>query len=316
MLVIWRDPRGVSGKDIHELNYSKSLQENIEKHFPKGLDANTTAITLNGCKINPLEVDLSRKATHLDRVEVVLRQQGTALIVGIVAAVAAVAVTLLMPKPNIPNDLGAQKDSPNNDLTGQTNQARLYQAIPDIYGRIRAFPDLVEPSLSEYIDNIKNITEFMCIGLGNYLIEDVKYADTLLSTINGASYEVFNPGDVIPVIYDAAESPDVDGQEIKPPNHGDQILYSAETTDIISISRSGNVASIRILKEDTFDYFYDKSKPINITFEVDVSYKKANEDGTISDVTERVSLSGILVGMGISNDGSVVAPVEYLNRHG
>ncbi|HAY4545207.1 TPA: hypothetical protein JZ953_002348 [Escherichia coli] len=313
MLVIWRDPRGVMGKDVFDMDCSVSLQDNIAKHFPGGIDANTASVTLNGNKINPLEVDLSRKASFADRIEIILRQQGDVFntIISTIVAVATLGLVNLTPKPTTPNDVGTQKDSPNNDLVAQTNEARLYQAIPDIYGKIRAFPDLVEPSLSEYIDNIKHITEVMCIGIGNYLIEDVKYADTLLSTINGASYEVFNPGDVIPVIYDAAESPDVDGQEITPPNLGDSVLYTAETTDIISLSRSGNVASIRILKDDTFDYFYDKSKPINITFEVDASYKQANEDGTISDVIERVSFSGILVGMRISDDGSVVEPVEY-----
>lgn len=312
MLIIWRDPRGVMGKDIHELDNSLSLQENISRHFPKGLDANTASVTLNGRKINPLEIDLSRKATQLDRMEIIIRQQATGLIVGaVIAAVAAVAVVILMPKPTIPNDLGSQKDSPNNDLTGQTNIARLYQAIPDIYGKVRAFPDLVEPSLSEYVDNIKNITEVLCIGIGNYLIENVKYADTLLSTISGASYEIFNPGDIIPTIYDAAESPDVDGQEITPPNLGDSVLYTAETTDVISLSYSGKIATIRILKSDEFDYFYDKSKPINVRFTVDVKYKIANPDGTTSDAGGQFELSGILVGMGISDDGSIVTPEEY-----
>lgn len=308
MLIIWHDPRGVLGKDVHELDTSISIQQNITRHFPGGLDAKTTTIALNGDKINPLEVDLSRCASLFDRVEIVIRQQGVGLAFGaFIAVVAAIAVVAFMPKPTIPNGLGSQKDSPNNDLTGQTNIARLYQAIPDIYGKIRAFPDLVEPSLSEYIDNVKNITEVMCIGVGNYLIENVKYADTLLSTINGAFYEVFNPGDVIPTIYDAAESPDVDGQEITPPNLGDSVLYTAETSNVVSLSYSGQVAAIRILKEEAFDYFYDKSKPIN----VNVQYKVANHGGSTSTKEEQFQLSGTLAGMGISNDGSAINPVEY-----
>ena len=82
MLVIWRDPRGVLGKDVYELDCALSLQENIARLFPKGLDANTTSITLNGSKINPLEVDLSRLATHLDHMEIVMRQQGTEVLIG------------------------------------------------------------------------------------------------------------------------------------------------------------------------------------------------------------------------------------------
>lgn len=295
MLVIWRDPRGVTGKDVHELDYALTLQENITRHFPKGLDANTTSITLNGSKINPLEVDLSRQTTHLDHIEIVIRQQGIAA--AIVYAVIAVAVVLLMPKPTIPNNLGSQKESPNNDLTGQTNTARLYQAIPDIYGKIRAFPDLTEPSLTEYIDNVKNITEIMCIGIGFYLFEKVKYADTLMSTISGASYEIINPGDTIPVIYDAAESPDVDGQEITPPNLGDSVLYTAESNSVIDFDLKGKVLTVRIPKQEAFDYFVDKSKPINIRFTIPVTYQDVDSEGNSTPVTENFELSGELTAM-------------------
>lgn len=312
MLIVLRDPSGMSGKDIYELDCSISIQENIAKHFPHGLDANTTYVFINGVKINPVEVDLSRNATALDRIEIILRQQGAGFMIGaIVAAVVAVTMVLLIPKPTIPNNSGAQSDSPNNDLTGQTNIARLYQAIPDIYGKIRAYPDLVEPSLSEYVDNIKKITEQLCVGIGCYQIENIKYADTLISTINGASYEIYNPGDVIPIIYDAAESPDVNGQEITPPNLGNRVLYSAETTDVISFQLYSASAEIRILKKDSFDYFYDKSKPINITFSFDVSRKIPKDDGTFATVTTRVELSGIMVDMVISNNGEATDPVQY-----
>lgn len=308
MLVIYRDPQGLTGRDLHELDRSLSLQQNIAAIFPSGLNAETTTIRINGEVINPLEVDLSRLPDATDNVEIILRQQGigTAIVMAIVAATAAIVTIALMPKPSIPNDMGAQKDSPNNDLTGQTNIARLYQAIPDIYGKIRAFPDLTEPSLSEYIDNVKNITEIMCIGIGNYQIEKVKYADTLLSTINGASYEVFNPGDIIPTIYDAAESPDVDGQEITPPNLGDSVLYTAETNTIIDFSLTGKVFTVRINKEDVFDYFYDKSKPINCRFTIPLTYDKT-ESGKKVTVTENFSFSAVLTDM------AIVASTDPLN---
>lgn len=299
MLLIWRDPHGAMGKDVHELDYALSIQENIARYFPEGLDANTTSIILNGTKINPLEVDLSRPTTHLDRIEIILRQQGIAA--AIVYAVIAIAVVILMPKPTIPNNLGSQKDSPNNDLTGQANTARLYQAIPDIYGKIRAFPDLTEPSLSEYVDNVKNITEIMCIGIGNYTIEKVKYADTLISTISGASYEIFNPGDTIPVIYDAAESPDVDGQEITPPNLGDSVLYTAESSSVVDFNLTGKVLTIRIPKQEAFNYFFDKSKPINIRFTVPVSYPGVDGDGNKTTITENFEFSAELTAMAITS---------------
>ena len=56
--------------------------------------------------------------------------------IAIVAAIAvgtAAATYFLMPRPNL-NDMGAGKDSPNNQFHGQTNLPRPYQAWPDIFG--------------------------------------------------------------------------------------------------------------------------------------------------------------------------------------
>ncbi|EHY9925892.1 hypothetical protein K5B75_002408 [Salmonella enterica subsp. enterica serovar Ank] len=312
MLVIWRDPRGVTGKDVYELDCSLSLQQNIARLFPGGLNADSTTVLLNGERINPQIVDLSRNATQLDRVEIILRQRGIGTML-VVAIVAAVAVVALMPKPTIPNSSGSQKDSPNNELTGQTNVARVYQAVPDIYGKIRAFPDLVAPSLSEYVDNVKNVTELLCVGIGSYQIENVKYADTLLSTISGASYEIFNPGDTIPLLYDAAESPDVDGQEITPPNLGDTVLYSATTNSVVAVEyASGSRAmSFTVPKSSDFQYFLDKSKPINVRITVNLEYSVVGSNGKTATQTGQFQVSGQIVSMGQSDSGDIVAPENY-----
>lgn len=295
MLVIYRDPRGVSGRELYELDVSASLQQNIERRFERGLDANTTVIRLNGQHINPLEVSLSRQATQLDTLEIMVRQQwGTVAIIGAIAAAAVVVVNALTPPPVTPNDVGSQKDSPNNDLTGQTNIARLYQAVPDIYGRIRAFPDLTESSLIEYIDHIKNITEMLCIGIGYYQIEKVKFADTLLSTIAGASYQIYQPGDVIPLVYSATESPDVDGQEITPPNLGDSVLYVAETYTPYTHTAQSKTMTFSLTREEQFLHFLDKTKPITVGFTLPLIYQTKdgpltanyNFDGTLTDMTE------------------------------
>ena len=312
MLVIYRDPRGLLGKDVYEFDYSLSLQDNIAKHFPGGLDANSTLITWNGCKINPLEVDLSRLATPLDHLEIIIRQQGIGTML-IVAIVAAVAVVALMPKPTIPNSSGSQKDSPNNDLTGQTNVARVYQAVPDIYGKIRAFPDLVAPSLSEYINNVKNVTEVMCVGIGDYEFENVKYADTLLSTIGGAGCEIFNPGDTIPILYDAAESADVDGQEITPPNLGDTVLYSATTNNIVAVeyAKGSKAMSFTVPKSADFQYFVDKSKPINVRLTVNLEYSVVSGNGKTTTQKGQFQVSGQIVSIGQSDNGDIIAPENY-----
>ena len=312
MLVIYRDPKGLTGREIVEIDDTLTLQENISRAFPDGLSATTTTVILNGKTVNPLGFDLNIPASKDDKLTIIIRQQGvTALVAGIVAAAAAIVVTALTPKPTIPNQSGARKESPNNELTGQTNIARLYQAIPDIYGKVRVFPDLIGPSISEYIDNIKHVTEFLCVGLGNYDIEKFKYSDTLISTIGGASYEVINPGDVIPEILDVAESPDVDGQEITPPNLGDTVLYSASTKSAhVSYNLTELVIELGAIGD--FDYFYDKNKPISVKVEIVLTNKSYTVTGqiykteTVTDPTTQVTTNSIYINK-ISSQSNVPA---------
>ncbi|EEJ5117647.1 hypothetical protein CG651_001188 [Salmonella enterica] len=309
MLVIYRDPKGLTGREISEIDDTLTLQENISRAFPEGLSASTTTVILNGKTINPLEFDLNIPAAKEDKVTIILRQQGmAALIVGIVAAAAAIAVIALTPKPTIPNQSGTRKESPNNELTGQTNIARLYQAIPDIYGKVRVFPDLVGPSVSEYVNNIKHVTEIMCVGMGSYEIEKVKYSDTLLSTINGASYEIFNPGSVISEILDIAESPDVDGQEITPPNLGDSVLYTASTTNAhVSYNLTDLVVELGTI--GAFDYFFDKNKPISVKIEIVLTNKSYTVSGqiykteTVTDPTTNITKNSIYINYVSSQSG-------------
>lgn len=225
VLVAHRDP--ITGvKDVWELDLSLSLQENIASRYPDGLDHEMVTLSINGEIKNPLECrELLRKATSFDRVDLVFRQQGfdpiSIAIIAAVAIAASLAVVLLTPKPEIPNGVGSRKDSPNNSLSAQTNIARPYQAIPDIYGRVRAYPDLIQASVEEYIGQVKYITEWMCLGIGSYTVENQRFADTPLANISGSSSTVYQPNATIPQIVEYFPSPEVDGQELLGTNEAD-----------------------------------------------------------------------------------------------
>ncbi|HEK1899016.1 TPA: MoaD/ThiS family protein, partial [Proteus mirabilis] len=165
------------------------------------------------------------------------------------------------------------KESPNNRLTGQTNIARTYQARPEIHGQVRAFPDLIQQSMFEYIDNKKMVTEWMNFGIGYYTIENVKYSESELIALDGASYQIFQPGEVIPQIFEGFEFPDVDGQEIPGPNESDEIpQYEATANNVISGEIKGGEAAIKIEKQDEFRYFMDIVKPRSVSLVVNVTY--------------------------------------------
>lgn len=199
------------------------------------------------------------------------------------------------------------KESPNNRLTGQTNIARTYQARPEIHGQVRAFPDLIQQSMFEYIDNKKMVTEWMNFGIGYYTIENVKYSESELIALDGASYQIFQPGEVIPQIFEGFEFPDVDGQEIPGPNESYEIpQYQAAANNVISGEIKGGEAAIKIEKQDEFRYFMDIIKPRSVSLIVNVTY-----DTPQGLVTKDIKVDAYLSDAKESDDGAIISPKYY-----
>ncbi|CNE41929.1 host specificity factor TipJ family phage tail protein [Yersinia kristensenii] len=199
------------------------------------------------------------------------------------------------------------KDSPNNKLTGQTNVARTYQARPDVYGQVRSYPDLIQESMFEFIDNIKYVTEWMNFGLGSYTVTSVRYSESNLTALAGASYQIFPPGTVIPVINEGFEFDDVDGQEIPGPNESESFpAYTATSTNVVDGVYAGGQISVRIKKQSEFDYFYDITKPRAVTFVINVTYATAS-----GNVTRDVGITADLFQATLTDDGAIISPQYF-----
>lgn len=224
MLTILNDPAGITGCKRFPLDCSISLQDNIAQHMPGGAGCE---LRINGVAVDPpTDPSMDAPPSLFDDVVVVRRPEGIELATWvIIAAVAATAAYVLM--PSMPNLGGAtSKDSPNNRLTGQSNIARAYQAIPDVYGYRRAWPDLIQPSVVEYVDHVKYVTEWLCVSRGKGTITSVQYAETPIDDIDGASYEVFEPAPsggypefgstTILNVDEVFASDEVNGQELTP----------------------------------------------------------------------------------------------------
>lgn len=229
MLIIANNPLS-NERELYEFCYTLTIQQNIELHIKSG---DGYALFINGEKIDRPEEseELDRTPCFADVVVLVKTQDGidpgTWLLFAISMVISA-ASYFLMPKPETPNGIGEQKNSPNSSLTGQTNIARVYQAIPDIYGQIVAYPDLIQEALDEYVDNVKRVTQWMCIGLGKYTVEQAKYGKTPIANMPGGGYEIFSPtiiysdksphyeerGTTIYDVYEPFSFPEPNGQEI------------------------------------------------------------------------------------------------------
>jgi hypothetical protein len=223
--MLLNDPTGVTGVRRLPLDHGISLQANIEQHLAAGGDCE---LRINGERVDPMtDQRLDLPPAVGDVVVVARRPAGFDPLTWALIAVAALSVytyTQLAGAPPIDSTVG--KDSPNNRLTGQTNVARAYQAVPDVYGYRRVWPDLIQPSVVEYIDHVKFVTEWLCVSRGRGDITDVRYAETPISEVEGGSFEIFEPpesgpGDfaelrdtVLSNVLEAFATSGVDGQEI------------------------------------------------------------------------------------------------------
>lgn len=110
----------------------------------------------------------------------------------IVAIMAAYSIytVLTMPKPQAP-----VAGSSNNELAQRSNQARLNGRIPDIFGRVRSYPDLIAQPYTYFDDATGKEIEYclMVIGRGYYQIKDCRDGTTEVSGIDGVSVSIYDP---------------------------------------------------------------------------------------------------------------------------
>lgn len=200
-----------------------------------------------------------------------------------------------------------QKTSPNNSIKEQTNTARNGEARPDTYGQVRAYPDLIQQSLVEYINNLKYVREWMNFGLGFYDIEQVRYSESSIGAMPGASFSVYQPGQTIPQIIQPYAFDDVDGQEVPGPNENSAVVIeSATTTSVDTAQYAGGELQVKIPKNTDFDYFMQLVLPHSVTFTVNVTYPTPS-----GNVTENITLFGTLISAVETDDGAIPVPNEF-----
>lgn len=200
------------------LDTSKTWAENILSAHPQLLDPDFTTINLNGKRIKNRKFDCNAKPNDGDTVTICVRPQAESLIVSLVVSVVAAAASFILARRAMGN-LGdkAGKDSGNTQFTGQTNTARLYSQRPDIYGKVRAYPDLIGEALLEYVNNKKVLTHYFNIGLGYYDLTQFRFSDSALATFQESTYTVYQPGEVNPIVREQFSFPEIDssGTELK-----------------------------------------------------------------------------------------------------
>ncbi|MDF2419180.1 hypothetical protein GWP85_16945 [Acinetobacter beijerinckii] len=149
------------------------------------------------------------------------------MIITAILAAYSIYTILTMPKP----DMG-QAGSANNELSNRSNRLRVNGRVPDIFGQVRSYPDLIAVIYNYYVNDIEIEETLMCIGRGYYQIHDCRDGDTDVNGIDGVSVSIYDPNvsiissdtifkvgdsfDQLPL--DIAKSSSINGQTLVSPN--------------------------------------------------------------------------------------------------
>ncbi|WP_430992277.1 host specificity factor TipJ family phage tail protein [Klebsiella aerogenes] len=260
---------------------------------------NNVKVRLNGCELND-DFDLSFKLRAGDVVAVFDQPESGGLIKTLLNPVEHLNPIRFTKK--VMSGLTGQQtasspsistgESPNNDATGQTNRARLYKGRPNIYGQCRVYPDLIQQALFEYIDNNKYITEWFEVGYGKYTISSVRYSESNLGSLAGASYQIFDPGATIGTIDVGYQFDDVDNEEVPGLNESEDFPAQTATTTAPTamLIESNQLKATVLSNDDNFSYFSALAVPHPVTFVINATW---NAGG--GPVTRNVTGSGNIV---------------------
>lgn len=256
----YTDPAGIRKKELKEVPEGTLLMDWLISNY--GLDGFTSPTRIfSGLCIEENEINLYEHSEDgypisEDEIITIIQTPGDPFTVFVVFTIIGIAAALLIvPNISVPAipEYSQPQESPNNRLSGQENVARPFQRIPDLYGKNRVYPDLIANSYFEYISHVKFITEFVCIGRGEFLVESIKSGDTLISDIEGSSAVVYEPNTRPTDVLSSEESNEVNGQEMAAPNDGSNVDADISSASFIASSQlitttDGNMAQLENLE--------------------------------------------------------------------
>jgi hypothetical protein len=168
-----------------------------------------------------------------------------------ISVVLSVAIALLIPMPAVADaGAAARQGSSNNEMSQRTNKARPNARVPDIYGTVRAIPDLIAVPYSVYDNNVEIEHTVMCVGRGSYEIIDCYDDTTRITDIAGASAQFYYNGldivaslpikifgeQILDTPYQTAKSNSINGQTLRAPNDvslvGESDIYCQAPNEI------------------------------------------------------------------------------------
>ena len=184
----------------HEANdgitLSKWLKNNVSNYDPD-LPAPFSA-SRNGVDLAETEWGTCAFSEG-DIVDLVLEPKEAATIVLAVVAVVSAGMAIYAAN-QIPDNYNSTTPNGSSiyDVNAQGNRPRLMGVIPEIAGRHKVFPDLLNQPRKEYINNEQWLFMMLAVGVGEYFIDtdEIYIGNTPVSNYaSDIEYSVFGPGD-------------------------------------------------------------------------------------------------------------------------
>lgn len=217
---VFDNPLCVVDSDLEFLyQYVPTVGTSLRQHIP--LECGRAVLVVNGKAL--MQRDWNRLVLPADQIEWHVLSGGKGASRAVLTIIAAIAIayftaglglsTFYTAALNVALNLAAgllinalipikaDTNSLSNSTPGSvyntslaSNQARLNQPIPVIYGRMRTFPDFAAQPYARYTNNDQYYYALFCIGQGSYAIEALQIDDTPIANFVGVSYNVLAPG--------------------------------------------------------------------------------------------------------------------------
>jgi sulfur carrier protein ThiS len=140
---------------------------------------------------------------------------GVALIAG---GVVGLASSLLIQTPRVPSALQFESGSPTYALD-VVNRRRIGEPIPVLYGTHRIVPDLIANPYTEYDSNDQYLFMVLCLGNGEFDIDEVRIAESVVTRLSNFTSQIVEPGDTLTLFEDnVSTSSLVQGQLLRATN--------------------------------------------------------------------------------------------------
>lgn len=290
MILVCHDP-SMASFERHKIDLSKTWGDNLFALFPSGLDARDWELMLNDKVIEPERFNLDAFPLPCDRLIMRNRPLGVeTLVYALVAVAASLAVTMLA-KQNFGYDETSSKSS-NNSFSGQTNAPRAYQAQPDIFGRVRAYPDIVSPAVVEYVNNDRTLKHYFWITRGSAEVSDVRYADTDIGDYTNSQYSVYD-NVPIPTVIEQFANAAVDNNIIVGVNEGTSTGIGFTSATINGQVESGGDIYFTVAESSSVTSVYNEFN--NGTTSAEVTYRYTNSFGGQSTLNVTGTITAIVI---------------------